>query len=189
MKALENCSSPPLQNLLLKDGKLSSLYTTQGNLLCVCGTSFFCFTGRQIRLSLNSRVPASCSCCLLWSTLTHLSRQLVIATFQKAHVCLDICMIQQQAYLLISYASGVVFLMGVHLALLGIKYCLCQFGLHAFGQHHCVPDWIFYTSQISFFFGSELQVWRLLSYSSAILRLSQRQRTSGSHYVHLCRIC
>lgn len=30
MKALENCSSPPLQNLLLKDGKLSSLYTTQG---------------------------------------------------------------------------------------------------------------------------------------------------------------
>lgn len=93
MKALENCSSPPLQNLLLKDGKLSSLYTTQGNLLFVCGTSFFCFTGRQIRLSLNSRVPASCSCCLLWSTLTHLSRQLVIATFQKAHVCLDICMI------------------------------------------------------------------------------------------------
>ncbi|OEL19898.1 Protein STICHEL-like 2 [Dichanthelium oligosanthes] len=30
MKALENCSSWPLQNLLRKDGKLSSLYTTQG---------------------------------------------------------------------------------------------------------------------------------------------------------------
>ncbi|XP_062192718.1 protein STICHEL-like 2 [Phragmites australis] len=30
MKALESCSSRPLQNLLRKDGKLSSLYTTQG---------------------------------------------------------------------------------------------------------------------------------------------------------------
>ncbi|KAL6857184.1 hypothetical protein ACP4OV_018566 [Aristida adscensionis] len=30
MKALENCSSRPLQNLLQKDGRLSSLYTTQG---------------------------------------------------------------------------------------------------------------------------------------------------------------
>jgi len=30
MKALENCSSLPLQNLLRKDGKLSSLYTSQG---------------------------------------------------------------------------------------------------------------------------------------------------------------
>ncbi|CAO2200123.1 unnamed protein product [Urochloa humidicola] len=30
LKALENCSSRPLQNLLRKDGKLSSLYTSQG---------------------------------------------------------------------------------------------------------------------------------------------------------------
>ncbi|KAL6658800.1 hypothetical protein ACP70R_002840 [Stipagrostis hirtigluma subsp. patula] len=30
MKAVENCSSRPLQNLLQRDGKLSSLYTTQG---------------------------------------------------------------------------------------------------------------------------------------------------------------
>ncbi|KAG2581266.1 hypothetical protein PVAP13_6KG022300 [Panicum virgatum] len=30
MKALENCSPLPLQNLLRKDGKLSSLYTSQG---------------------------------------------------------------------------------------------------------------------------------------------------------------
>nr|CAB3479811.1 unnamed protein product [Digitaria exilis] len=30
MKALENCSSHPLQTLLRKDGKLSSLYTSQG---------------------------------------------------------------------------------------------------------------------------------------------------------------
>ncbi|RCV30280.1 hypothetical protein SETIT_6G081800v2 [Setaria italica] len=30
IKALENCSSQPLQNLLRKDGKLSSLYTSQG---------------------------------------------------------------------------------------------------------------------------------------------------------------
>jgi hypothetical protein len=51
MKALENCSSPPLQNLLRKDGKLSSLYTTQGNLLYVW--DLFCFIGRQICLSLN----------------------------------------------------------------------------------------------------------------------------------------
>lgn len=28
MKDLENCSSRPLQNLLQKDGKLSTLYTT-----------------------------------------------------------------------------------------------------------------------------------------------------------------
>jgi hypothetical protein len=63
MKALENCSSPPLQNLLRKDGKLSSLYTTQGNLLYVW--DLFCFIGRQICLSLNrgSLLPVVVVCC------------------------------------------------------------------------------------------------------------------------------
>jgi hypothetical protein len=62
MKALENCSSPPLQNLLRKDGKLSSLYTTQGNLLYVW--DLFCFIGRQICLSLNrgSLLPVVVCC-------------------------------------------------------------------------------------------------------------------------------
>jgi len=90
MKALENCSSPPLQNLLRKDGKLSSLYTTQGNLLCVCDL-FLLFYWETDLFVTEQRVPTYCSC-LLWSTLIHLSRQLLSAAFQKTHVCLDTCM-------------------------------------------------------------------------------------------------
>ena len=64
MKALENCSSPPLQNLLQKDGKLSSLYTTQGDLLCVWDL-FLLFYWSQICLSLSSvsLLPVIVVCC------------------------------------------------------------------------------------------------------------------------------
>lgn len=90
MKALENCSSPPLQNLLRKDGKLSSLYTTQGNLLCVWDLFLLFFWGDR---SVCHWIAHPYFLYLLWSTLIHLSRQLLSAAFQKGHVCLDICMI------------------------------------------------------------------------------------------------
>ena len=52
MKALENCTSNSLHSLLQKDGKLSSLYTTQGKSLnCVFGHFSSVVFRRKIRLA------------------------------------------------------------------------------------------------------------------------------------------